>query len=70
MYIYEIHIHFWLVNLRRAGHSSRAVYELSSLARTLGSWVRIPLRAWIFGVCMCSFCVCVALCLGRGLATS
>jgi hypothetical protein len=26
--------------------------ELSSLARTLGSWVRIPRKAWMFGVCM------------------
>jgi hypothetical protein len=24
----------------------------------------------MFGVCMCLFCVCVVLCLGRGLATS
>jgi hypothetical protein len=46
------------------------MHELSSLARTLGSWVQIPLRAWMFGVRMCLFCVCVVLCLGRGLATS
>jgi hypothetical protein len=32
--------------------------------------VRIPLRTWMFGTCMCLFCVCVALCLGRGLAAS
>jgi hypothetical protein len=44
-------------------------HELCSLARTLGSWVRIPLRAWMFGVCMRLFYVCVILCLGRGLAT-
>jgi hypothetical protein len=42
---------------------------LSALARTLVSWVRIPLRAWMFGVCMSLFCVCVDLCLGSGLAT-
>jgi hypothetical protein len=24
----------------------------------------------MFGVCMCLFCICVVLCLGRGLATS
>jgi hypothetical protein len=47
-------------------HSLR--HELSSLAPTLGSWVRIPLRTWMFGVCMRLFCVCVVLCLGRGLA--
>jgi hypothetical protein len=45
-------------------------HELSSLARTLGSWVRIPLKAWIFGVYMRLFCVCVVLCVGGGLATS
>jgi hypothetical protein len=45
-------------------------HELSSLARTLGSWVRMALKAWMFGVCMCLFCVCVVLCLGRGFATS
>jgi hypothetical protein len=43
-------------------------HELSSLARTLGSWVRIQLRTWMFGVCMRLFCVCAVLCLGRGLA--
>jgi hypothetical protein len=42
---------------------------LSSLARRPGSWVRIPLRAWMYDVCA-FFCVCVVLCLGRGLATS
>jgi hypothetical protein len=45
-------------------------HELSSLARTLGSWVRIPLKAWMFGVCMRLFCVCVALCLGSRPETS
>jgi hypothetical protein len=30
---------------------------------------RIPLRAWMFDVCA-FFCVCVVLCLGRGLATN
>jgi hypothetical protein len=44
-------------------------HELSSLARTLGSWVRISSKAWMFGVCMRLLCVSVALCLGRGLAT-
>jgi hypothetical protein len=40
-------------------------HELSSLARTLGSWVRIPLKAW-----MRLFYVCVVICVGRGLAKS
>jgi hypothetical protein len=45
-------------------------HEPSSAARTLGSWVRIPLKAWMFGVCMRLFCVCVVLCVGSGLATA
>jgi hypothetical protein len=36
-------------------------HELSSLARTLGSWVRIRMRAW---VSMYAFIVCVVLCVG------
>jgi hypothetical protein len=44
-------------------------FELSSLARTLESWDRIPLKAWVFGVCMHLFCVYVLLCVGSGLAT-
>jgi hypothetical protein len=43
---------------------------MSSLARTLRLWVRIPLQAWLFGVYMRLFCVCAVLCLGRGLAAS
>jgi hypothetical protein len=38
-------------------------------ARKPGSWVRIPHKAWIFGMCMCLFCVCLVLCLDGGLAT-
>jgi uncharacterized membrane protein YjgN (DUF898 family) len=44
-------------------------HELFSLALTLGSWVRFPLRKWMFGVCMRLFCVCVVLYVGSGLAT-
>jgi hypothetical protein len=41
----------WSIGLRRA---------LSSLAWKPGPWVRIPLRAWMFSVCVCAFfCVCV-----------
>jgi hypothetical protein len=35
-----------------------------------GSWVPLPHNAWMFGMCMCLFCVCVFLSLGRGLTTS
>jgi hypothetical protein len=41
-------------------------HELSSLARTLGSWVRIPVEAWMS---VCVYSVCVVLCVGSGLAT-
>jgi hypothetical protein len=37
--------------------SRRLRHELSSLARTLESWVRIPLDAWMF-VCVCFYSVC------------
>jgi hypothetical protein len=43
-------------------------HELSSLARTLWSWVRISHRAWMFDVCA-FLRVCVVLYLGRGLGT-
>jgi hypothetical protein len=49
----------WPCGLRR---------ELSSLARSLGSWVRIQTQGMDF--CVSSFCVCVALCVGSGPATS
>jgi hypothetical protein len=32
-------------------------HELSSLARTLGSWVRIPLKIWM-SVCAFILCLC------------
>jgi hypothetical protein len=44
-------------------------HVVSSLARKPGSWVRIPLRVWMFDVCV-FFCVYVVLCIGWGLATS
>jgi hypothetical protein len=42
-------------------------HVLSSLSRKLGSCVRIPLWAWMFGVGVCAF---LSLCTGSGLATS
>jgi hypothetical protein len=42
-------------------------HELSSLARILGSWVRIPLEAWISVHAFILFYV--VLCVGNGLAT-
>jgi hypothetical protein len=41
-------------------------HELSSLARTLGSWVRIPLKA---SMSVYVYTMFVLLCVGSGLAT-
>jgi hypothetical protein len=46
----------------------RLRHQVSSLARTLGSWVRIPLKAWVSVLCAFILC-CVVLYVGRGLAT-
>jgi hypothetical protein len=57
-------------------------YGLPSFAQTLGSWVRIPLKAWMstlcpfilrsptsgMDICASLVCVCVAQCEGSGLA--
>jgi hypothetical protein len=53
---------------RRSQWSRGVMHELSSLARTLASWVWIPFKAWM-SVCVRLFCVCVVLCVGRGLTT-
>jgi hypothetical protein len=52
-------------------HSAPLVYTRLKVwtifaARTLGSWVRIPLEPWIS---VCVYSVCVVLCVGRGIAT-
>jgi hypothetical protein len=52
----------------RSQRSRGLRHELSSLARTLGSLVRILLKAWMF-VFVRLFCVCAVLCLGSDLAT-
>jgi hypothetical protein len=41
-------------------------HKLSSFTRMLGSWLRIPLKAWMS---VCVYSIWVVLCLGRGLAT-
>jgi hypothetical protein len=43
---------------------SRLRHEISSSARTLGSWVRIPLEAWMY---VCTPYVFVLSCVGRCL---
>jgi hypothetical protein len=49
---------FVVLDSLAVGHSGRAVrrHEMPFAAETLGSWVRIPLEAWVF---VCSFlCFC------------
>jgi hypothetical protein len=46
-------------NTSRPQWPSDLSHELSSLARTLGSWVRIPLQVWMY-VCVYSVSVKVA----------
>jgi hypothetical protein len=36
-------------------------HELSSPARTLGSWVKIPLKAWM-SICASILCLCCRVC--------
>jgi hypothetical protein len=57
--------HNWSV---RSQWSRALRHEPSSIARTLGSWAQIPLKAWMC-VCVRLFCVCVVLCVGSVLAT-
>jgi hypothetical protein len=52
----SVHQQCQVSEIIRAGHGSRRL-EPSSLARKPGSWVRIPLRAWMFGMCVC-FLLC------------
>jgi hypothetical protein len=59
----------FLIFWGRSQYRRALSHELSSVALTLGSWIRIPLRAWMFSLCMRLFCVYVVLCLGRDLAT-
>jgi hypothetical protein len=37
-------------------------HELSSLARTLGSWVRFPLKSWMSVLCAFILCLCCSVC--------
>jgi hypothetical protein len=56
----------YIFNLTCADYSGRAVlrHEMSSLPRALGSWVRIPLKAWMF---VCVYYMFVLSCVGSGL---
>jgi hypothetical protein len=49
--------------MRRSQWPRGVRHELSSFARTLGLWLRIPLQAWM------SVCVYSVFVLGSGLAT-
>jgi hypothetical protein len=52
----------WAVTPRSQSQLSRGLrHELSSLARTLVSWVRIPLKSWLFVYAFIP-CLCCPLC--------
>jgi hypothetical protein len=55
-----------LPQICRAQWPSGLRHELSSPSCTLGSWVRIPLKAWMS---VCVYSVCVVLCVGSVLAS-
>jgi hypothetical protein len=63
----EPFVGFWpLLDFRCPIHSrsqwSRSIrHEPSSLAQTLGSWARIPLKAWMSVLCGL-FCLCSSVC--------
>jgi hypothetical protein len=56
----------WRKNLSRSQWQCGLRYEMSSLAQTLGSFVRIPLKVWMF---VCVYSVFVLTCVDSGLAT-
>jgi hypothetical protein len=56
-------IHILSITLSRSQWQRSLKHELSSIALTLGSWVRIPFEAWM------SICVYSVFVLGSGLAT-
>jgi hypothetical protein len=60
------HSYFVVGNLRGSQWPCGLRHEMSSPARTLGSWVRIPLEAWMF---VFVYSVFVLSCVGSGLAT-
>jgi hypothetical protein len=57
---FSLEVHFTTVLYKIADHSGLR-HELSLLARTLGSWVRIPLKAWMY-VCAFILCLCCPVC--------
>jgi hypothetical protein len=68
MRIHHVHV-IWVISWRV--HSSIASdWSPRLLGQSTGSGgeVRIPLRAWMFGVCMRLFCIYVVLCLGSCIA--
>jgi hypothetical protein len=57
---------FPYINLYRSQCPRGLKHDLSSLARSLGSWVRIPLNAWMT---VCVYSVFMLSCVGSDLAT-
>jgi hypothetical protein len=66
-YIISLRPHYKIILTKWTGSRwqwSRGLrHELSSLARTLGSWILIPLKAWMS--CELPFCLCCSVCRQR-----
>jgi hypothetical protein len=58
----HIILHVW--GMGRSQRPHRLIHEMSSLTWMLGSWVQIPLKAWMF---ICVYSVFVLSCVGSGL---
>jgi hypothetical protein len=50
------------LGLSRSQWPRDLMHELSSLARTLRSWVRNPLKTWMSVLCTFILCLCCSVC--------
>jgi hypothetical protein len=66
-YLYLLYLFILLEDYCRSQWPRCLRHELYSPARTLGSWVPIPLEAWMF---LYIYSVFVLSCVGSGLATA
>jgi hypothetical protein len=57
-----LRFHGTIVNKGRSQWPRGLGHELSSLGRMLGTWVRIPLKAWMSVLCAFILCSCCSAC--------
>jgi hypothetical protein len=58
--VHSVYVCYWLRSRTQWPRLLR--HELSSFARTLGSCVRIPLKAWMSVLCAFILCLCCSVC--------